>query len=630
MLDTLRQGARTWVAKLLLILLILSFAVWGISDQILGRAGGDVVLESGDTAVTVQQYRLAYDRQLALESQRLGTRLTREQARLLGVDNAVQARMVGSVVLDEQARVMGLGLSEDRLAGLIAEDPAFQGLDGRFDRSQFRFVLNQVGMSEADYIVDREKAAIRQQVVEAVSDGITVPETFLDALHRYQGQTRDIAFVEIGAGAIDPVGEPTDQELQAYFEDNAERYRAPEYRSIRYVLLTPETIADPATVSDATVRAEYQDNQARYAVAEQRTIQQLVFSDRQQAEAVRERIDAGADFETIAAEMGRSVADITLGTFTEDDAPGAVGDAAFALDRPGAVSDVVEGPFGPVLVRVSEIIPGQTRPFEEVSAEIRSELALLEARDILLDIHDDYEDARAAGATMAEAAERVRLNVQTVDAIDRQGQDEQGAAVTDLPERRALLEAAFETEIGQESRPLNAGREGFLWYEVTDIEPDRARTLEEVRARVIEDWRADRTQAALDEQAGSVADRLRDGADPAAIAEADGYRADSKFGLSRTGTDADIGDAALAEIFTAGPGEVGVAPGASDSRRIVFRIEQISDPVGGADQLDDRLPQAVSGSLADDLLNQMVNRLQQEFPVTLNRSALERALSPGN
>ena len=124
MLGSLRDAAKTWVAKLLLLLLILSFAVWGISDQILGGGGGNVVIEAGETSVTAQQYRLAYDRQLAIQSQQFGTRLTREQARLLGIDNAVRARMVGSAVLDEQARVMGLGLSEDRLAGLIAEDQA--------------------------------------------------------------------------------------------------------------------------------------------------------------------------------------------------------------------------------------------------------------------------------------------------------------------------------------------------------------------------------------------------------------------------------------------------------------------------------------------------------------------------
>jgi len=118
--------------------------------------------------------------------------------------------------------------SNSALAGLIADETAFQGLDGRFDRQQFRQVLAQVGMSEADYINDIEHAAIRQQIVEAVADGMSAPDAFLDALHRFQGQTRDVSFIEIEAGDLPPIAEPTAAELIAFFEENLGNYRAPE------------------------------------------------------------------------------------------------------------------------------------------------------------------------------------------------------------------------------------------------------------------------------------------------------------------------------------------------------------------------------------------------------------------
>lgn len=631
MLNMLRESARTWVAKVLLLLLILSLAIWGISGQILGGQGGDVVLDTGQTVVTAQQYRRAYDLQVARESQRLGTRLSREQARLFGIDQAVRAQLVGGAVLDEQARVMGLGLSEDRLAGLIAEETAFHGLDGRFDRQQFRQVLAQVGMSESDYIMDLENTAIRQQIVEAVSDGISAPDIFLDALHRYQDQTRDLSFVEIEAGDLPPVAEPTDAELIAFFEDNLAAYRAPEYRTIQYVLLTPDTIADPSSVSDATVRAEYEDNQARYAFVETRTIQQIVFPDEDAAQAARERIEAGEDFEAIAAEMDRSVDDITLGTFERAQLPNqAVADAAFALTDPGAVSDVIDGPFGPILVRVTEITPERVRPFEEVEDDIRRELALLEARDILLDIHDGYEDARAGGASMAEAAATQRLDVTIAPPADRQGLGIDGNRLAALPEAGALLEAAFAAQIGEESRPINAGREGFLWYEVVDIDQARDRALDEVRARVAADWRADQVEAALDAAAEAVAASMRNGVEVATVADENGYRSGNRFGIAReTSGDPDFGNEAVIAVFEAGPNAVGIAPGADGDSRLVFRIDTIANPPGGAEQLADGLADAIAFNLTDDLLNQMVNRLQQEFPVTLYPAALERALDAG-
>lgn len=136
MLTLLRNAAGTWVAKLLLILLVLSFAVWGISGQITSGFGSHVV-SVGKTRVSINEFRLAYDRQVSQFSQQFGRQITREQAQAFGIDQMVLSQLVAGAVLDEQAREMRLGLSRDRLAALTAEDPAFRGPDGRFDRNQF-------------------------------------------------------------------------------------------------------------------------------------------------------------------------------------------------------------------------------------------------------------------------------------------------------------------------------------------------------------------------------------------------------------------------------------------------------------------------------------------------------------
>ena len=113
MLSTLRNAAGTWVAKALLSLLVVSFAVWGISSRMMGTiAGHHSVLTTGGTSVSVTEYRLAYDREINVMSQQFGQRLTREQAKQLGVENRVLSQLVSGAVLDEQARKLGLGLSE--------------------------------------------------------------------------------------------------------------------------------------------------------------------------------------------------------------------------------------------------------------------------------------------------------------------------------------------------------------------------------------------------------------------------------------------------------------------------------------------------------------------------------------
>ena len=137
MLESLRRAAGTWVAKILLLLLVMSFAVWGISSSLVNGIGSEAVITAGNTSVSATEFRLAYNRQLNLLSQQFGQQLTSEQATAMGIEDQVIGQLVAGALLDEQARAMGLGLSKDRLANLTAGDPAFQGPDGKFDRDRF-------------------------------------------------------------------------------------------------------------------------------------------------------------------------------------------------------------------------------------------------------------------------------------------------------------------------------------------------------------------------------------------------------------------------------------------------------------------------------------------------------------
>jgi peptidyl-prolyl cis-trans isomerase D len=628
MLDGLRKSSQSWVAKALLLLLLASFAIWGVSGQILTGTGGNAVVTAGKTEVSALDYRLAYDRQLSVYSRQLGQRITAEQARAFGIDRAVLGQMVAGAVLDEQSRVMNLGLSKDRLASLIAEDPAFQGAGGQFDRNNFRLALRNVGMTEEEYIRNRENVAIRQQIVEAVSDGIEVPEVMLEAFAKHSGETRDVEYLTLGDSVIEPVEAPAESELQAYFEAHKSDYRAPEYRKIDYVRLTPTAILDEAAISDDTIKADYEARKDRYIKPETRTIEQLVFSDDAAAAAAHERILAGQSFEEAVSDAGRTMEDVRVGTFEKATMPDpAVADAAFALAAPGDVSSLIDGAFGKVILRVTEINPEHVQPLEEVSDEIRRELATVEANDVLLDIHDAYEDARAGGSTMQEAAESQKLKMQTIRAVDADGLSPSGDTVTSVPEQKELIAAAFESDTGIENPPINAGETGFLWYEVGEVTPARDRTFDEVREKVMADWKAEETESRIAKKAEALAKRIAGGETLAAVAETEGLTVEHKYGLQRGGSDADLGAGGIAEIFDGGPQHSGYFAAPASNGYQVFRVASVSQAVGGVENLGENVREGVRTSMADDLLDQMVAKLQTIYPVQVNQSAIQRALS---
>jgi len=303
-------------------------------------------------------------------------------------------------------------------------------------------------------------------------------------------------------------------------------------------------------------------------------------------------------------------------------------EAIFAVSEAGGTTPVVDGQFGPVILRVSDITPESSKSFEEMEPEIREQLALAEAAQVLLDVHDAYEDARASGMTLAEAAAQQKLTPVTIDAIDRSGQTPEGTVVRDIPESQALLRDAFDTETGVETPPINIGAEGFVWFEVNDVTPARDRTLDEVRDRVVADWTAMKTAEALGAKAEELKQRLEKGAELSAIAEELSAAVETKYALSRGDVDAVFGEAAVASAFSGPNGLVEVANDASGENRILLKVTSVNDAstvTAGSVSQEQRT--RVSQQMADDILDQLVARLQADYGVSINRELAERALA---
>lgn len=630
MLGILRSAAGTWVAKALLSLLVLSFLAWGVTTRMAGGflAGHHAVITAGSTTVSITEYRLAYDRQINMLQQQIGQRISREQARAYGIDNQVLAQLVSGAVLDEQARKLGLGFSKDRLAELTRQEPAFQGPNGQFDRRLFESRLRDLGMRPEDYLKNRAQVAVRQQIVEAVSDGLKAPDTFFKAVALYRGEDRTIDYLTLPKSLVEPIGAPSDSVLQAYFETNKKTYAAPEYRKFSYVRLEPEDIMDIGAVTDQQVSDDYNKNKGRYTTPEMRTIEQLVFPTVDAAKAASDSLKTGATFDKIVIAQGKTQADTLLGTLSKDKITDkAVADAAFAL-APNEVSPVVQGTFGPVLLRVTEIKPEVVKSLAEVSDQIRKDLALGEASRILLDVHDNYEDTRAAGSTLTEAAAKLKLKDVTVDAIDRTGLKPDGTIIKDLPASPDLIKAVFEAEPNTENEALTTTNNGFVFYELTSITPARDRKLDEVRQRVVADWTAEETTKRLTAKADELDKRLKAGTTLDVIAGELKLEKQTKRGVKREADDVDFGKDGAAAMFGVGEGGTGLIPSPTGEGQILFKVAEVFEPAGAdASSVPDDAQKSFTQGMSDDLLDQLVAQLQTQYAVSIDQAAVAQALA---
>jgi peptidyl-prolyl cis-trans isomerase D len=628
MFDLLRRAAQTWAAKLLMLLLVASFGIWGISASLLtGGSSSTTVVTVGDQQVDVNEFRLAYQRQVSNLSQQFGMRLTPEQARAFGVEQQVLSQLVAGASLDQLAADMNLGLSNDRLAQLIGEDPAFKAVNGQFDRSLFTSRLRNAGIREDDYIKERTKVAVRSQIVDAVSNGFTPPKTMVDAMKLYRQESRGIDYLLLTNANIEPIKAPADDVLAKWFEGAKPRYRAPEYRKFTYLKLQPDDIADAGSVTDDQIREDFEKRKASYTTPETRTVEQLTFQNKDLANAAINALKTGTTFDQLVTDQGKTANDVMLGEFSKDKVPDqAVADAAFAVAKNGGTTPVVEGSFGPVILRITNIKPESAKTLEEVKEDIRKQLAVSNAAQQMVSVHDQIEDLRSSGSTLDQIAAQLKLKAVTVDAVDATGLDKAGADVKDIPAKQQVLSAVFRAETGADVPSLSIGTDGYLWFTLGDITPDRERPLAEVKDKAVADWTAEQQKSELAKKADELKQQAQKGTSLADIAAPLGIEVQTKSGITRGMDDAVLGTAGVNAAFSGPMDTVATAVGADPTTQILLKVNEVNtEPTGDVLANQDQQITAMANAAGDDILDQMVALLQTQYGASINQPLAEQA-----
>ncbi len=622
----MRKAGQTVVGKAIATIffcaLIVSFAIWGIGD-IFRVTPASAVAEVGSTTITVDQVRTAYTNELQRLGRQFRTVISPEQARAFGLDQQVVSNLVTEAVMAEQAKQMGLSVSDQLVAASIVNNPAFKGADGQFNRAQFDQALRNAGLSEAGFVHDQRSAMARLHLAEAIAGDINVPIAAREALHRYASERRAASYLLLTPAMAGDIPAPSAEQLQSFFNERRSTFRAPEYRAVSVMALDAAALAKPDAVPEADARQAYDQRKASYGTPERRTIQQITFPSQADAEAAAAKIKDGTGFEAVATERNVSPQNLELGTFTKAEMlDQAVADAAFALDQ-GGVSAPIAGRFGPVLVRVTQIQPESVRPFEEVAAEIRQELAQERAKGQIERIHDEIEDLRAGAKPLADIAKEKGLTLIQVPAVEAGGLDKAGNPVN-LPEKDAVVKAAFASDIGVDNEPLRTAT-GYVWYDVTGIEASREKTLDEVRDQVAAQWREDQVAQRLSEKANELTGRLEKGEALEAVAQSAGAPVLNGTDLARNAAKGDLAAEAVNRIFAVPVGKAGHAANGTDARAVFKVMSATVPPLVTTTQAAQNADNQLRTGFGDDLLSQYIAQVRQDLGVKINQQALRRA-----
>jgi peptidyl-prolyl cis-trans isomerase D len=633
MLRGMRKASSNWLGKIIMAtvmgILIVSFGIWGIADIFRGF-GQSTLAKVGRTEVSAEQFRQIFTDRLQQIGRQFGRPLTMEQARALGFDRQVLQQTIAEIALDEEVRRLGLGQSDEAALQMIFNDPNFKGVNGAFDPARFQNVIRQLGFSEQRFMAEQRRISLRRQIAGTIAAGLEPSKVLLDALARFQNEQRSIEYVKLGAaqaGAIEP---PSPETLAAYFDDHKTQFRAPEYRKISFVAITPDEIGKWTDVSDEDAKKAFEQRRDKLGVPERREIWQIIFPTADEAAAARSRIASGSSFEDIAKERGLGQSDIDLGLIAKSAiVDPAIADAAFSLPS-GEVSQPEQGKFGFALVKVGKIEPGVTPTYESFASQIKHDIANERARGKVAELHDKMEDERGGGASVAEAAQKLGLTAVTIDAVDRSGRLPDGQMAPNIPRGLDVVSQAFNTDVGVDNDPISFGG-GYVWYDVVSITPSRERNLEEVKDQVEARWRADQITSQLRTKATEMVQKLDQGGKFSDEAASAGLRVETANGFKRDASVPGVAAGAIAAAFRTAKDAAGQTPDAAANGWIVFRVTDITvPPVDLASDDMKKLKDSLQRTQTDEQIAQYITKLESEIGTSVNEAAFAQVTGANN
>lgn len=626
MLEAMRKGVGTWVAKIFIGLLVLSFAVWGIAD-IFGGYGTQTVATVGKKEISSQTYQTEFNREMRSLSNRLGRPLTLTEARSLGLDSQVLLRLIGDAAMDNQADELGLGVSGKAVIARIRRDPLFKDSSGQFSQQRYYQLLLSNNLSEPEFLERQRRAIVLEQIASPVTAGAYVPKALSDAANTYQNETRKLAYFTLPLAKAGEIAEPNDEKLREFYNTSKSQFRAPEYRAATTVFVSPETIAKDLEISDADISAYFENNKSRYGQPERRAILQIPFPDAASADEAYKKLKDGADFMEIARTRDLTEKDVDLGLVAKTailDEKAANEIFKLPVDQ---LSAPITGDLSTVIAKVTKIEPAVVRTLEDESENIRKLLASDAASAKVLDFYDKIEDERAAGLTLTEIAKKLSLKSLEVQAIDRRGRDEDGNDIEDLAKQLSVVRAIFSADVGVETDPEETADKGYIWYDVRKIIPERQKDFAEAKDDILVKWREERERIVLSKKAQELVDKLNGGASLKDVASELELEVKETTRLKRTARVEGIPNAAIQQAFVIKPGSFGSALTGDNKARVLFQVIDAKLPEGTDAVAAKAISDSLKTSVADDLIVQYVRALRTEFGVEINQNALEEATS---
>jgi peptidyl-prolyl cis-trans isomerase D len=502
MLQSMRQSTQSTAAKVIIGLIVLSFAAFGLETLLPGGSGTSVAEVNGEeiTPFALQEAITQQKRQLVSV---LGDNI---DPALLD-DDRLQPRALQSLIqralLLQKSTALALVASEAQVGKSITGIEAFQ-LNGIFSPDAYKSVLANAGYTPERFRRAQAEDIVLTQLQTAISETEFATQTELAATANLIAEERDVRYVVIPESGLVSDGDLSDAALQSYYQQNEAAFFNPEQVVVDYILIDPADFA--VSVDESLVEEQYEAVKGEYEVAEQARVSHILLIQRgvesdaaygkRIAEAA-ERIGRGEDFADLAAELSDDLGSASLGGelgFTDGSAfPDEMETAIAALAAPGDISGAVETDAGTHFIRLEQRIAGDSVDYASVREELRASIEAAEAERNLLIAVEELRDLAFNSPDLSGPAEAIGAEVRVSQPFSLG----EGA---DLFSDVRLRELAFSDDVkasGNNSEVLELSGQRFVVVRVRDVRVPQIAPFDEVESEVRQGLRTELEAAAL-------------------------------------------------------------------------------------------------------------------------------------
>jgi peptidyl-prolyl cis-trans isomerase D len=586
MFDFVRNNKRI-LQGVLLLLIIPSFVLVGVeSYQNRGDSNNGVASVDG-RSITQQEWDDAQRRQIDQARQQMGPQFDQKMFETPEAKREVLENLVAERAVNAEIARSHLTVSDQALITAI-QGTGFKKPDGSFDMDAYKAALAAQGMAPEMFDARMRRDMAIQQLAGSIQSTAFAPRSVASRISDINDQEREVQELLFPIANYLPQVKVTDDMVKAFYDKNATLFQIPEQVKAEYVVLDAAAVEKQVSVTDAEVAAFYNANQKRFVTPEQRTASHILITKAQGAKPAEEAA-AKAKAEAVLAEVRKNPADFAeiarkqsqdqgsaaqggdLGTVERGGFVKPVEDAIYAL-KDGEVSGIVASEFGFHIIKVTSVKPSVQKPLEAAKAEITDELKKSKLSKKYSELAESLNDiVFEQSDSLKPAADKLGLQIQTVDGLGRKANPALGAAPYNNDK---FLTALFSNESIKNKRNTEAVEVApatLIAGRVVEFKPATKRPLAEVEAQI--------RQRVTQEEALRLARQAGEAKLAAAKASGDA----SGFGdvkiLSRT-KEPTVNTAGALAVFKADvtklPAYVGVdVPGVGYG---VYRIGKVSQP----------------------------------------------------